>query len=410
MGGTAMANPEHVKILEQGVGAWNRWRKEYPGTKPDLSDVKLSGVQFSPNLNLAETDLSGADLSDAVLVMVDLAGAKLSRTDLSRADLSTASFTGAILSEALLFGAKLTDSDLSGANLSKAILSRANLTGANLAKATLLGANLFEANLWEANLEQVNLTGSNLSWTNLTEANLSGANFHQSQLSYTAFVNVDLRDVQGLETVKHVGPSYIAISTIFNCGGDIPTVFLRGCGIPETFIKHLPLLLSHPIQYSLCFISYSYADKAFALKLHDNLQARGIRCWLDEHHSRPRNDIVQRLDRGINKWDRVLLCCSKDSLTSWWIDKEIVRALGKERKLMKQSNKKAMALMPLNLDGYLLSDEYQGEMKQQLESRLAPDFTGWETDNAKFEEQFERVVKALRTDEAAREIPPECKL
>jgi uncharacterized protein YjbI with pentapeptide repeats len=401
-----MANPEHLKMLRQGVGGWNRWRKHQPAVKPDLSLAKLAGIKPDYNLNLSEADLSGAYLSDAQLVMANLTGANLFKADLCKADLSTASLAGATLSKAFLFGANLTDADLTKANLSMATLSKANLAGANLTKANLIGANLFEANLWEANLETANCTDANLSGTNLTEANLSNAIFHQCHIGYTSFVNIDLSGVQDLETVKHIGPSYIAISTIFKSGGDVPKVFLRGCGIPESFIKQLPSLLNQPIQFASCFISYSYADRPFAIKLHAHLQAKGIRCWLDEHQTRPKDDSVQRVERGISKWDRILLCCSEAALKSWWVDKEINKNFAKEQQLMQVGGKRFLSLIPINLDGYIFKSEWQSGKKDEIFARLAADFTGWENDNDKFEEQYEEVVKALRT----REIPPEPKL
>jgi hypothetical protein len=31
-----MAEPEHLKIVEKGRKAWNKWRKKHPDERPDL--------------------------------------------------------------------------------------------------------------------------------------------------------------------------------------------------------------------------------------------------------------------------------------------------------------------------------------------------------------------------------------
>jgi uncharacterized protein YjbI with pentapeptide repeats len=53
-----MANEDHLRILQQGVKVWNKWREENPGIEPDLSVADLKAA-----------DLRGANLSGSNLRM-----------------------------------------------------------------------------------------------------------------------------------------------------------------------------------------------------------------------------------------------------------------------------------------------------------------------------------------------------
>src|SRR5258706_4812052 len=114
-------NPEHLKILRQGVEAWNQWRTKNPEIEPYLRDASLHGADLS-RAYFTGADLSGADLSGADLVDADLSRADLGRTNLGGADFRGASLRSADLREANLRYANLGGADFRGASLRSADL------------------------------------------------------------------------------------------------------------------------------------------------------------------------------------------------------------------------------------------------------------------------------------------------
>jgi nucleotide-binding universal stress UspA family protein/uncharacterized protein YjbI with pentapeptide repeats len=197
-----MAKAEHLEILARGVDEWNSWRKENPGIKPDLSEIRIQV------LDLRNADLRGADLRLSILKGIDLTGADLAKANLVEADLTRSN-----LQMANLVGANLARSNLSRSELIRADLAEANLVGANLSMADLMGAKLVGTDLSRANLRQVHLSRADLykaelvrsdlrqadlggvnAGANMIEANLLGANLGQTNLTDVVGLTQDMID------------------------------------------------------------------------------------------------------------------------------------------------------------------------------------------------------------------------
>ena len=114
----------------------------------------------------------------------------------------------------------------------------------------------------DTDLSEANLTWAVLRGANLTRANLTGANMEHAMLHETIFNNTILAKTKGLEGCVHTGPSSLDQRTLFR-SGYLSEPFLRGCGLPSTLIDYLPSLLSDPVRFFTCFISYSQQDEAF---------------------------------------------------------------------------------------------------------------------------------------------------
>ncbi len=151
----SLPDSEHLELIRQGTEVWNKWRKENPKIKPNLTGVDLKGLDLS-GINLSGTQLTGAKM------------------------------TGCILTRA----------NLSKACLREAILYEANLDNANLNWADLVDADLLMTSISGAILSNVNAHGARFSGAIIKEAQLSGADLRQTDLKESEIHNTDLRRVQ----------------------------------------------------------------------------------------------------------------------------------------------------------------------------------------------------------------------
>ena len=390
-----MADKKLISIIRQGVSRWNLWRRQNPQARVDLNEADLAGMDLRGALlgrvvldyaNLSGADLSGADLSGA-----DLSGTNLIKARLVNANLADASLEEANLFEADLHAVNFCDASLSGCNLTRARLRAAclpgcDLRGANATRADLRDADLADTHLCETDLSGANLRGADLRRAAFIKTDLSGTSFAFACLGETIFAATSLRNAKSLHLCGHHGPSSIDYLTLASSGA-LPEKFLRGCGLPDEFVARLPEFRAEAARFPFCFICHAPRDGAFAQRLHDALQALGIRCWRVE----PSPISGGQLEDAAGLTGKVLLCCSRSSLESSWLDNEIQQALMREERLGGSSS----ALLMLDLDGGVHHPALSDWKKKCLLSRPGFGFTGWRAGGSVFKKQVRKLAGQL---------------
>ncbi len=375
-----MANPEHVKILKQGVEVWNKWREEKADVKVDLSGINQEEINLS-SINFSHVDLRNSSLRSSCL--------------------SHADFSHAQLREANLIFTDLRQTDLSNAYLGRANLIRARLQGANLQK-----VRLDEVNLSHANLSRANLTNASLRLSVLFEAILDNTILTGATLSTTSFTNIDFSQTIGLDACEHRGPSFVDSRSISQ-SGKLPRIFLKGIGLSDWEIEEAKLYqprisnteindiiyriydlrATQSIQIAPMFISYSHRDNDFVDKLGDFLTEKGVRYWRDIQEMKA-GRLEKQVDRAMRLNDLVLIVLSENSVQSDWVEHEAKKA----RRLEKESGKDVM--VPIALDDAWKTCKWPARLREQIEEYQVLDFSEWQ-DEDKLRKQFANLLNGI---------------
>lgn len=328
-----MANEEHVRILEQGADVWNRWRQARPNARINLSVLYF----LTPNLNRA------------------------------------------VLRKANLVGASFVTSRRHSWAFEESTL-----------RLTLGGVPFKRFRIVDADLRSADLTGANLSNTYFVGANLEGADLSGATIGETVFDDVDLSQVLGLGSVKHLTRSTIGVMTLLRCGPQLPEIFLRGLGVPDDYIQYVRSLSNLQLQYHSCFISYSNNDHALAERLYADLQARGVRCWFAPEDMKIGDKIRTRIDESIRLHDKLLLVLSGNSLASTWVADEVESALEKERR------QGTTMLFPITLDDAVWDSNEAWAVKIRRERHIG-NFRRWKEHDS-YQAAFERLLRDLKAE------------
>lgn len=135
------------------------------------------------------------------------------------------------------------------------------------------------------------------------------------------------------------------------------------------------------------FLSYAHVDRAFASALSAQL-SRNAEVWLDRE-MRPGDHISATVSRELSDCDRVVLCASRSSLLSSWVNEELLICLKRE-KLEHRS-----ILVVVAIDDFL-SNEWPSSLASYLNDRLLVDCQHVPAGSRAFKSKVTQLRNAIR--------------
>lgn len=129
-------------------------------------------------------------------------------------------------------------------------------------------------------------------------------------------------------------------------------------------------------------------------RLFHALEACGVAAFFFPQHA-PAGVKLGRVARvGVNQHDRVLLVCSRASLSDPRVQNELEQTLEREAREGGSSR-----LIPVNLDNFARSSEWQPphqDVIHEIQGRVMVDMVGAERNARKFEQGIEKLIRALK--------------
>jgi uncharacterized protein YjbI with pentapeptide repeats len=298
-----MDHVDDIKLLCEGVSAWNRYRRDNPRNM-DLSHIEIRNA-----------DLRGVDFSNT-----DMDGSRWQNINVTGSDFHNAGMNGITATGVDFRSAGLNEAEFKGTDFSNCCFDEAEITEAKCYQLKVRHSSFRKSLLQATQFEHVHFYNSDLSEC---ECKLSGC----MQVNFKRVVMNE--QLQGYLLAEGITCDLTGLPNEQDwTDWSQERIQLGGTEFGVVIFAHQAYWINEG-RWDI-FISHATAQKAdFVKPLTDRLQDDGLRVWYDANEINVSDSLTKRINFGLKSCPFGLLVLSKEYVVSEWTQYELERLLDK---------------------------------------------------------------------------------